>query len=140
VKRLNAILSALGVIIDRTVQDPRAKMAYKVVTFAGKVAESALSSAKTTVSVSSSGVKINVGWEETKNVVTVMITAYVNGLTDLEMDVGWFQSPYSTISNDLYASSTISVLKSLYIDNYRTWYCLYQHDASGVGCDERTFR
>ncbi|MGK0550307.1 MAG: hypothetical protein ABWU84_11915, partial [Pyrobaculum sp.] len=138
VKRLNAILSALGVIIDRTVQDPRAKMAYKVVTFAGKVAESALSSAKTTVSVSSSGVKINVGWEETKNVVTVMITAYVNGLTDLEMDVGWFQSPYSTISNDLYASSTISVLKSLYIDNYRTWYCLYQHDASGVGCDERT--
>ncbi|MEM1596927.1 MAG: hypothetical protein QXP31_00555 [Pyrobaculum sp.] len=43
-------------------------------TYAGKIAESALASAKATVRVDPNGVVvINVGWEETKNVVTVNI-------------------------------------------------------------------
>ncbi|AFA40734.1 hypothetical protein Pogu_2707 [Pyrobaculum oguniense TE7] len=140
VKRLNAILSALGVIIDRTARDPRGKMAYKVVTFAGKVAEGALSSAKTTVSVSSSSVNINVGWEETKNVVTVWIDIFTEGRPEVQTDVYSFKSPYATIPSELPVSSTIRGLQPLSIDNYRTWYCLYQHDLLGEACREDAFR
>ena len=67
-------MSALGFVVDRFAKDIRVKATYKVVTYAGKIAESALASAKATVRVDPNGVVvINVGWEETKNVVTVNI-------------------------------------------------------------------
>jgi hypothetical protein len=69
VRYANAALSALGFVVDRYAQDPKIRSAYRVVTFTGRVAESALSSAKTTLSTDGSVVKINVGWEERTNVV-----------------------------------------------------------------------
>lgn len=141
VQRINAILSALGFVIDKTVQNAPTKVAYRVVTFAGRVVEQALSSAKTQVEVYSNYVRINVGWEETKNVVSVSITTYTYSRTDLQMDLGWFKSPYTTISNNLFASSNAYSVGFIQgIDMYRTWYCMYQDTSSGTACDASRYR
>ncbi|WP_258870505.1 hypothetical protein [Pyrobaculum aerophilum] len=141
VRRINAILSALGFVIDRTVQDAPKKVAYKVVTFAGRVTEQALSSAKTKVEVYPNYVWINVGWEETKNAVIVSIRYSMIARSDLKTDIGWFKSPYTTISNDLFASSNAYSIGFIQgVDIYRTWYCLYQDISPGTVCDASTYR
>jgi hypothetical protein len=142
VRYINAALSALGFVVDRYAQDPKIKAAYRVVTFAGRVTESALSSAKTTVSADSRSVKINVGWEERTNVVlarlyypmsravnsyTLVLGSYsVVGLAEhLYLEV------YSTFSAYPVDSS---------VDAYSTWHCLYQQQPPSRSCDPQYYR
>jgi len=142
VRYINTALSALGFVVDRYAQDLKIKAAYKVVTFAGRVAESALSSAKTTLSADSCSVKINVGWEQRTNVVlarlyypmssavnsyTLVLGSYsVVGLAEhLYLEV------YSTFSAYPVDSS---------VDPYSTWHCLYQQQPPSRSCDPQYYR
>jgi hypothetical protein len=141
VRYINAALSALGFVVDRHAQDPN-RSAYKVVTFAGRVAESALYSAKTTVSADSCSVKINVGWEERTNVVIARLYYSISRVVDSYTLV---LGSYSIVglAEHLYLEvySTFSAYPvDFYIDLYSTWHCLYQQQPPSRSCDPRYYR
>ena len=141
VRYINAALSALGFVVDRHSQDPGIKAAYKVVTFASRVAESALRSAKTTVSADSQKVVIDVGWEERTNVVlariycpmTTQVSYYIFSVGAFHVD-GYAEASY------LDAYSTFSAYHAdSSVDPYSTWHCLYQQQPYSE-CDPRRYR
>jgi len=142
VRYINAALSALGFVVDRHAQDPEIRAAYKVVTFAGRVAESALYSAKTTVSADSCSTKINVGWEERTNVVIARLYYPISRAVDSYTLV---LGSYSIVglAEHLYLEvySTFSAYPvDFYIDPYSTWHCLYQQQPPSRPCDPRYYR
>jgi len=142
VRYINAALSALGFVVDRYAQDPKIKAAYKVVTFAGRVAESALSSAKTTVSADSCNVYINVGWEERTNVVLARVYYPMSGLVSSDtFYTGLFYVEGYAESSYLEAYSTFSAYYAdSSVDPYSTWHCLYQQQPFSESCDPRYYR
>jgi hypothetical protein len=142
VRYINAALSALGFVVDRYAQDPKIKAAYKVVTFAGRVAESALSSAKTTVSADSCNVYINVGWEERTNVVLARVYYLMSGLvSSYTFYTGSFYVEGYAESSYLEAYSTFSAYYAdSSVDPYSTWHCLYQQQPFSESCDPRYYR
>jgi len=142
VRYANAALSALGFVVDRYAQDPKIRSAYRVVTFAGRVAESALSGAKTTLSTDGCVVKINVGWEERTNVVLARLY-YPMGIerNSYELVLG----SYSVVglAEHLYLEvySTFSVYPvDSSVDTYSTWHCLYQQQPHSRFCVPSRYR
>jgi hypothetical protein len=142
VRYINAALSALGFVVDRYAQDPKITSAYKVVTFAGRVAESALSSAKTTVSADSCSVKIKVGWEERTNLVLARLyypmsravnsyTLVLGSYSIVGLAEHLYLEVYSTFSAYPVDSS---------VDPYSTWHCLYQQQPPSRTCDPSRYR
>jgi hypothetical protein len=142
VRYANAALSALGFVVDRYAQDPKIRSAYRVVTFAGRVAESALSGAKTTLSTDGCVVRINVGWEERTNVVLARLY-YPMGIErdSYELVLG----SYSVVglAEHLYLEvySTFSVYPvDSSVDTYSTWHCLYQQQPHSRFCVPSRYR
>jgi len=136
------INAALGFVVDRYAQDPKIRSAYKVVTFAGMVAESALGSAKTTVSADGCSVKINVGWEERTNVVLARLyypmsravdsyTLVLGSYSIVGLAEHLYLEVYSTFSAYPVDSS---------VDPYSTWHCLYQQQPLSRTCDPSRYR
>jgi len=142
VEWVNAWLSASSYVVDKLLQGRGVEGSYKVVTFAGKVVEKVFASAKTAVGVSGSAVYINVGWEETRNTVVVSLIYPVVSATDrVELETLFFKTPGLPWFNVLTASSTMAAYTyDPYVDQYRTWYCLYQQRQYGENCDARTYR
>jgi hypothetical protein len=142
VRYTNAALSALGFVVDRYAQDPKVRTAYRVVTFAGRVAESALSGAKTTLSTDGCTVKINVGWEERTNVVLARLYYPMSRAVDsYELVLG----SYSVVglAEHLYLEvySTFSAYPvDSSVDLYSTWHCLYQQQPPSRTCDPSRYR
>jgi len=128
--------------VDRYAQDPKIRTAHKVATFAGRVAESALSSAKTTVSADSCSVKIKVGWEERTNLVLTRLYYPMSIERDsYELVLG----SYSVVglAEHLYLEvySTFSVYPvDSSVDTYSTWHCLYQQQPHSRTCDPSRYR
>ncbi|MFZ8838645.1 MAG: hypothetical protein ACO2PM_06835 [Pyrobaculum sp.] len=139
---INGALSALGFVVDRHAQDPEIRATYKVVTFAGRVAESALSSAKTTVSVDSCSVKINVGWEERTNVVIARLYYPISRAVDsYTLVLGSYSIVGLTEHLYLEVYSTFSAYPvDFSVDPYSTWHCLYQQQPPSRSCDPRYYR
>jgi len=142
VRYINTALSALGFVVDRYAQDPKIRAAYKVVTFAGRVAESALSGAKTTLSTDGCVVKINVGWEERTNVVLARLyypmSRAVNSYT---LVLGSYSIVGLAESSYLEAYSTFSAYYAdSSVDPYSTWHCLYQQQPPSRTCDPQYYR
>jgi hypothetical protein len=142
VRYINAALSALGFVVDRYAQDPKIRSAHKVVTFAGRVAESALRSAKTTVSADSCSVKINVGWEERTNVVIARLYYPMSRVVDSYTLV---LGSYSIVglAEHLYLEvySTFSAYHAdSSVDTYSTWHCLYQQQPHSRFCVPSRYR
>ena len=138
---LLAAVRYLNALVDRSAQYPKVKGAYKVVTFAGRVAEGALQNAKTTVSASSCDVTINVGWEERTNVVVVRLYFETGGVQNLTWSTGAFHvEGYAEVSW-LDAFATISAYGKIYmLDLYNTWHCLYQQHPHSAYCDPQKYR
>lgn len=142
VRYTNAALSALGFVVDRYAQDPKIKSAYRVVTFAGRVAESALSGAKTRVSADSCNVYIDVGWEERTRVVLARLYYPMSGtVSSYTFYTGLFHVDGYAEASYLEAYSTFSAYPvDPYIDPYSTWHCLYQQWPFSESCDPRNYR
>jgi hypothetical protein len=142
VRYINAALSALGFVVDRNAQDPKIKAAYRVVTFAGRVAESALSSAKTRISADSQKVIIDVGWEERTNVILARIYCpMTTQVSYYRFSVGGFHVDGYAEASYLDAYSTFSAYRAdSDVDPYSTWHCLYQQQPYSESCDPRRYR
>jgi hypothetical protein len=142
VRYTNAALSALGFVVDRYAQDPKIRSAYRVVTFAGRVAESALRGAKTRVSADSCNVYIDVGWEERTRVVLARLYYPMSGtVNSYTFYTGLFHVDGYAEASYLEAYSTFSAYPvDPYIDPYSTWHCLYQQWPFSESCDPRNYR
>jgi hypothetical protein len=142
VRYANAALSALGFVVDRYAQDPKIRSAYRVVTFAGRVAESALSGAKTRVSADSCVVHIDVGWEERTRVVLARLYYPISGtVSSYTFDTGLFHVEGYAEASYLEAYSTfLAYPVDPYIDPYSTWHCLYQQQPYSESCDPQYYR
>jgi len=128
--------------VDRYAQDPKIRSAYRVVTFAGRVAESALYSAKTTVSADSCSVKINVGWEERRNVVLARLYYLMDRAVDsYELVLGSYTVMGLVEHLNLEVYSTFSAYHAdTSVDPYSTWHCLYQQQPPSRTCDPSRYR
>jgi hypothetical protein len=128
--------------VDRYAQDSKIRVAYRVVTFAGRVAESALSSAKTTLSADGCVVKINVGWEERTNVVLARLYYLISRAVDsYELVLGSYS--IVRLAEHLYLEvySTFSAYPvDPSVDRYSTWHCLYQQQPHSRTCDPSRYR